>query len=1699
MQQSGAFKGDADSVRTSGTGTIELSQSNLLGLGGNITIQNAIDAINNTGTGTNTVNVGIGRYTESVEADVDNLVLKGAWHGINPVLRVLVPELFETVIDPNSPGFHVTADNVTVDGFVITGATGSDGYGVWVDGADNATVKNNIIHGNDSHGVLINNGSNGTTVRENRIYDLGTGIDTADGIRAEGATNLDIRFNAIDDVRGNGVLVKQSDGTIKVVGNLIGLLATDVAVDGIGGDGIEIDGVNGNTFVQSNVIANTYDETDNNTNDDSSGIYLNRSSNIVVGGPGLLDGNIITNVDWDGVKVLNGSGNLVQKNYIDGATRIGIYAENTDDLSALGNIVRNANLLDSGVITVVGGRNHDIIGNIVSNDSGATTNAGIKLHYIRGLDNKVNDNIIFDINGDGIRVTEIEEAATIAGNDISKVKGDGIQAKNSLGILTIRDNDIGNSWQPGGIEGNGVYLSGVHNSFVLNNEIWNTKASNPSDGDDASGVYLDNVHGNTVEGNVIRNADWDGIKIKNGYDNIIVDNNIAHTTRIGIYGENTDNLSVLGNTVHDSNLADSGGITIVGGRSHDILRNTVHDIIGSSGTNAGIKVHYIRGDDNNINGNTIYNINGDGIRGSEIVEAALIRGNDISLVKGDGIRMLFSGILTVDENFIGNESEIGGVEGNGVYFTGVHNSFVTNNVIWNTKASNPANGDDASGVYLDNVHGNTVDGNFIRGADWDGVKIKNGYDNVVQGNDIANTTRIGIYGENTDNLSVLRNTVYDSNLADSGEITIIGGRNHDIIGNNVSSAVTSGSDAGIKVHYIRGTENFIQDNIIYNINGDGIRGSEIVEYAEISGNDIDDVARNGIEVYDFGNLLVDNNDVRDAGENGFDLDNGDDVTVSNNRGLGGTDNGVSNVEQNGIKVGHIANFATITNNEVDLAGYDGIHLHYFNNALIQGNEITRSGDDGIEAHDGHWVEIDGNDISQSGYGIVDEDEGGEDYGGFDEFNSGGDGIHVRNMYTAKVIVDEEEGGEGEETAFFALESDSEDASVRITNNIIDVSKDDGVDVERVREYVYIAGNTITDSGVTDGGTNVIYDTPDYYGADGIHVKNIDQGEGGFTGDVREGDAGNGEYNIVVFDNDVEQSLDDGVEILGDNYNIRAAKVSTLVEEGDYEEDYWYGITGRVLVQNNDISNSGWGSPSDGFGQSWNYYSGGDGIHVEGIYAYYDEGTSAGSSSEGVFGGYAVDILGNTVDQSGDDGIDVEWSSSTLIDQNTVTNSGWVGEGGGDEGGEIFFKIAETGTGADYYGADGIFVNNVGEQYYYGGYDKVSALVEGPGDGYQAYSVVIRRNTVDESLDDGIQVNNTLEGYGDIVTRSEFGVYGLYGYTAPVLVGGNNLGDGNTVTNSGNHGLYVSGYGHDDVIVSGNGFANFDIGAEFESGLIDLTGAGNTFSTGRIGLRFAPYGFSDEVPSFAKLDYFYGDTYLDLVDNDGVGSTPYPTTPTNFGGTIGSQTFTGFTETGDFYVYLADGAFTNDGTPIWLNGLNSSYDGITPSGTGGILTQEQFDFLEARFRHFPDADASSTDIFWFGFVPEDTALIDQSLIFNRFGAFNGDATGLNVQILSLPFIPGGVNTPAALNNISTFAGNTTPTDPANLNQIETAAGGDEPTPPQNLNDIETASGGENEACWGNAVAAASGGQVVNVVYTGGFADNLNQAAACGTGF
>lgn len=1516
IHQTGSFIGAANTVRTSGTGTINLVQHKTSILS---SIQNAIDAIQNTGTGTNTVTVGAGNFFEDIVADVNNLVLKGANAGVNGAgVRGA-----ETKILPSSPGIHVTADNVTVDGFDVEGAHGAtDGYGIWVDNADNAAIKNNIVNNTELDGIKTDT-SDSTEITNNLVTNSGRV-----GIYAVDATNY--------LVDGNKLVTNTHD-----IGTPYGAITTDRGSD---------------ITISDNIV-----------DDSTQGIRV-----YLAGGTNSVTGNNITHVENDGIFLQQSSNTLVSGNLI-GYGVDGILGTADD-----GTVGENG-------ITVLSSNNVSLLSNKIANT---------------GLD--------------GIHI-EGSNGLAVNGNTIDNTGKDGIDVRAAGGSLAINGNKIG---QAAGstIVGDGILLVNATGGVIQGNTISNTKIRPPINEEEKEtghGIYVNNGTGVLVGGpgigdaNVISNTEKDGIKIGAGSGNTVQGNNISNTTRVGIFGDGTQDLKILNNTVYSANIKDYGAIDVQKGKNVTIDGNSVSGN-ATSKADYGIFVNNVGGTVN-VTNNTVHDIvggtlgRGDGIR-TVGTGNLTVSSNTIDNTAGDAIDVnAIDDKTTINSNVIGMGagSTIGG---NGILLTGAMGGRIQRNTI------NHVLGD--SGVYLKDSSGVTI-GVYNSGSDrgtnkiynsaYNGITIDNS-DNVnVYYNTVDHAGANGIETFDSDNVNIYGNWVRNGvGLTDNGIYA------HDSSNFNATNNWVESVMAGMTFEDLTGTSNVVYGNIVKLFSADGITGDNVASLI-VQKNNIHDGKGDGIYVTDSDGAKILSNTIKTLYGGGTANNSGVFVNSSDNILVDG--NTISNVAWDDIKI-EGGNKGTVSNNIVSNADRVGIYAANATNMVIDGNTVTHST-----------------------YTI------GTPYGGIT--SDWGSDITIKN----NTVSDGTQGIRLYLTGGTNL----------IDNNTLHDLNSDGI--------------FVTDSGATRIQNNKITDV----GGNGVFLNNTDNSKILRTTITNAGDNG-----IYVKDSDFIT-----VGVYNSGYDRGTNKIKNVtndgikVENGNSVNLYYNTID---LAGANGIETVG-GSDVSIFG---NWVRNGVGLTKNGIYAHGGSGINATNNwVESVIAGITFEdltgagnsIYGNIVKLFTADGITVDNVAAANIEKNNIHDG--AGNGiyaiDGDSATILSNKVSTVGE-------DGIHVENVGSPIF-------SALIEGD-ETPVASSVVIRGNTVSNALDDGIEVHND--------DGTEFG---------SILI------DGNTVTDSTNHGLYVSGgYNPNDrdgtgtVIVSGNIFSGFDIGAEFESGTIDLTQAGNTFDNGRIGLRFAPFtnpsGDEEgegESPSFARisLEKAFDDVYLALVDDDAPGSTPFPETPTNFGGTIGAQTFTNITQ---YYVDLEPGAFTHDGAsyPVWINGLNSSYDGLIPSDTGGLLSQADYDNLETRFYHYPDA--AGRDIFWFGFVPAEVT-IDQSDIFNTFAFFNGDVTGLNVQIRGLPSVPGGGTANAArFNNINTFAGGDKNT-PNDLNNIQTAAGGDDDqsTTAQDLNNVETQAGGDNQSCWNNAASAASGGQVVNVVYGGSFDDNLAQAANCGTSF
>ncbi len=218
--------------------------------------------------------------------------------------------------------------------------------------------------------------------------------------------------------------------------------------------------------------------------------------------------------------------------------------------------------------------------------------------------------------------------------------------------------------------------------------------------------------------------------------------------------------------------------------------------------------------------------------------------------------------------------------------------------------------------------------------------------------------------------------------------------------------------------------------------------------------------------------------------------------------------------------------------------------------------------------------------------------------------------------------------------------------------------------------------------------------------DGIHAENI-RSNVFVTGALRDGEdqkeivEGSYGYDLQIVGNRINTTGDDGIEVDG---------------------------AGRTLIGWNRIRNAGYGDDVPYSGDR----TGADGIHVRNVFNnnILTAPTFAGIDGSGYYG-YAVNIIGNKINTTGDDGIAVVDSSSAYIANNRIRNVGYHGSLESEV--SSFEGDRRRGT---RFGSDGIHVRNVyGEEF-----GSVGSL------GVD-YAVVIQGNKINTTGDDGIEVRN----------------------------------------------------------------------------------------------------------------------------------------------------------------------------------------------------------------------------------------------------------------------------------------------------------------------------------------------------------------------
>lgn len=658
--------------------------------------------------------------------------------------------------------------------------SGNSGGGVNIAGSSNCLIAGNqigldysgeIAVPNKPYGILVENGSNGTTIGGTTAAagnivsgNSETGILVKSGSALILGNKIGTNFDGNTAV-GNGkdgVLIQTNQvtvgGTTAAARNVIsGNKQYGIYVNSVGTAGVTIQGnYIGTNAAGSAALANQ-----------ASGVNIINSNGVTVGGTVAGAGNVVSGNTSSGVAIGGGSGILVAGNMVGtdalGATAVanaktGIFASQTTGLTIGGTAGAARNIVSgnqSQGINLTGGNNILVQGNSVGLNAGGTTAIANASNGIEtGFSNNnfltnltVSGNAISGNGGNGLRIFGVD-TASVVGNFIGTNAAGTMPVANAMNGITVGSSSkvtIGGTTAAArnvisGNQQNGILLFASGPVTIQGNHIGTNAAGDSALGNGQNGISASgSVDGKanhtiggttTAAGNVISGNGAAGILANFGTGNQIGFNRIgtnaagtgaiANAVGINLSGESDSN-SVFSNLI-SGNTAEG---LLISSNSNQAFRNTIG--LNLAGTAALA--------------------NGTGVKvsgGNKNVIGAASAGNVISGNTGAGVLVEKADGTNVLGNFIGTSSDGGSDVGNGLGGV-VISTGATNTTVGGTAAGalNVISGNTgASGVRVQGNAKNTlIQANFIGLNSFGTGPLANERGITVQGN--ADNTTIG--------------------------------------------------------------------------------------------------------------------------------------------------------------------------------------------------------------------------------------------------------------------------------------------------------------------------------------------------------------------------------------------------------------------------------------------------------------------------------------------------------------------------------------------------------------------------------------------------------------------------------------------------------------------------------------------------------------------------------------------------------------------------------------------------------------------------------------------------------------------------------------------------------------------------------------------------------------------------------------------
>ncbi len=747
--------------------------------------------------------------------------------------------------DSGTDVFHITADQVNLSGFSISGTTyHNSAAAVEISSANNCTISGIVV--TDSYYCIYLVSSHGCTIADNDLTDN----DRAGVILSESDENI-IRDNTIDSCIEYGILLDDYCDNNILERNSIDNCKRGIMLDYYS--------------TENRVVNNTADSSQYN------GIDINFNSN-----NNIISGNILSHNSIGIYASQYCEGNWIDNNTVRNNIR-GIFSAHNEDFT-----LRHNNMTDNSYNLGINGMDetdyrHDIDPSntvdgkqvhywIDRQDSVAPADAG----YFAAIacDNITIRDLQVSHNCDGILLAYTHNSRIINVTASDCMFGIRLEKSDNNEISRCRVSD---STQDNGLGGRGIYLENSVDSVISDNTV--------------SGVELKAIElsghstGNRISGNTVEdNPGW-GISVNDNADRAIVENNRAMNNNYGIMLSRTDDTVLRNNTVEDNdrdgirvfssvntildnNTATGNGETgIMLSRSSyaNLSNNTMEDNDVDFDIYGLYEHEYIHEIDetNTVGSGAIYYwsdrhdevITGDDIAYIIVANSTNITIRDLSfegmetglllvnthdsLIEnvtvtncGTGISLMSCNNNTL-RDIVANENEDYGVSLESskenalsdvtTNDNGAFGIYVRTDSDFTIIDSCTANDNYYQGIYLSYSHHNTVTDCYASGNEQSGILLIQAVDNLVLGNTVTGNIKSGITLSNhcTDNL--VENNSAVNNVGDGITIT------DDCEDNTLTSNSVVGNEAaGILVDQ-RSEENIIVNNTVTENTGYGIR------------------------------------------------------------------------------------------------------------------------------------------------------------------------------------------------------------------------------------------------------------------------------------------------------------------------------------------------------------------------------------------------------------------------------------------------------------------------------------------------------------------------------------------------------------------------------------------------------------------------------------------------------------------------------------------------------------------------------------------------------------------------------------------------------------------------------------------------------------------------------------------------------------